>query len=43
MHHLNNNTPMGNSNTAQIIREEPSPNHDATLYYFGGRGRADQV
>lgn len=27
----------------QATYEEPSPDHDATLYYFGGRGLADQI
>lgn len=34
---------MGTSSSSEINWENPSPNHDATLYYFSGRGLADQA
>ncbi len=34
---------MGSSQSSTIYREEPIPNVDATLYYFAGRGKADQI
>jgi hypothetical protein len=34
---------MGTSNSKQPTTEVPSTKHSATLYYFAGRGLADQI
>jgi len=34
---------MGLGNSTAIALEEPSDKHTATLYYFSGRGKADQI
>lgn len=34
---------MGLANSTSIALEEPSDKHTATLYYFSGRGKADQI
>ena len=34
---------MGQSSSYEATREKPNPKTQATLYYFAGRGLADQV
>lgn len=34
---------MGLANSTSVALEEPSDKHTATLYYFSGRGKADQI
>ena len=34
---------MGASYSADEFKEKPDPKFDATLYYFAGRGLADQI
>lgn len=34
---------MGGQLSSEVVREKPYPKTDATLYYFAGRGLADQI